>query len=144
MKKLNIKDKRFKIIPEARLVQGVMPEKGIFHDLKMGIKNKYRMLIREAVSYGNNEKFFSGCGTGFIHANAYCDKADTFDDKIGVEVCASKLELKNHRKLARWYNRAARDLQEASLIAQHFCIRHEEKAQAIEDDLCRHYGRLKV
>ena len=109
----------------------------------MGIKNKYRLLIREAVS---SDAFFNKGTPGLstIHANAYCDQNDEFDEKRGIEVCSSKLELKNHRKLAKWYDRAARDLQEASLIAQSLCIRHEDKAQAIEDDLVRHYGRLKM
>jgi len=140
MKRITIKEKEFKVIPEARLVQGEMMAKGVIHDLSMGIKNKYRILIREAIS----SRAFFNKNFSIIHANAYCDQNDTFDEKRGIEVCSSKLELKNHRKLAKLYDRAARDLQEASLIAQSLCIRHEDKAQAIEDDLVRHYGRLKV
>lgn len=143
MKRVEIKGKKFKIIPEARLVQGEMNEKGIFKDLKVGAKRKYKNLVREAVDYNKTNNWFN-MEPSKIYANAYCDKNDEFDERRGIEVCAAKLELKNHRKLAKWFSKAANDLLEASLLAQSFCVRHEEKAQAIEDDLCRTFGRLKV
>lgn len=140
MKRVNIRDKEFKVIPENGVVKGEMMTKGVAHDLSMGIKNKYKMLVRYAL---NSAAFFK-TNDSIIKAKAYCDSNDKFDERRGIEVCSAKLELKNHRRLAKWYDRAARDLQEASLVAQSFCIRHEEKAQAIEDDLCRTFGRLPM
>ena len=144
MKKVTIKGKTFKIIPEAKVIQGEMAEKGYEKDLSIGIKPIYKSILRYAIV---NDKVFrrhSLNETDIIHANAYCDENDTWDEKRGLEVCSSKLELKNHRKLAKLYDRISRDLQEAAIIAQSFCFHHEDKAQAIEDDLCRTFGRLKV
>ena len=145
MKKVRIKDKKFKIIPEAKLVQGEMAEKGYERDLRIGIKPIYKSILRHAALYDVTfrRKNYLNMPEE-IHANAYCDENDTWDEKRGIEVCSAKLELKNHRKLAKMYDRVSRDLQEAALIAQSFCFHHEDKAQAIEDDLCRTYGRLKV
>ena len=144
MKRVNIKGKEFKVIPEAKLVQGEMLEKSCDNDLKIGIKPIYKVILRHAILYDKVFRRHSLNETDIIHANAYCDENDTWDESSGIEVCAAKLELKNHRKLAKMYDRISRDLQEAAIIAQSFCFHHEDKAQAIEDDLCRTFGRLKV
>ena len=144
MKKVTIKGKTFKIIPEAKLVHGEMMEKGYEKDLRIGIKPIYKSIILVAIRFDKYLRRHTLNEEKTIHANAYCDEKDTWDEKRGLEVCSAKLELKNHRKLAKMYDRVSRDLQEAALIAQSFCFRHEDKAQAIEDDLCRTFGRLKV
>lgn len=144
MKKVTIKGKTFKIIPEAKLVQGEMMEKGYEKDLRIGIKPIYKSIIAFAIRLDEYLRRHTFNEEKTIRANAYCDENDIWDEKRGLEVCSAKLELKNHRKLAKMYDRVSRDLQEAALIAQSFCFRHEDKAQAIEDDLCRTFGRLKV
>lgn len=150
MKKVNVRNKEFKVIPEARLVQGVMTEKGIENDLKAGIKDKYKELIKNA-SYNYNGRNYITCGNIFdllkkknITANAYCDEKDEFDEKVGIDVCSEKLELKNHLKLARLYGKIAKDLSDAAMIANGFCTKHEAKAMAIENDLIKMYGREYV
>jgi len=144
MKRIKIKGKEFKVIPEAKLVQGEMLEKSYANDLRIGIKPIYKSILRHAVLHDEVFRRHTLNETNIIHANAYCDENDTWDEKRGIEVCAAKLELKNHRKLAKLYDRISRDLQEAAIIAQSFCFHHEDKAQAIEDDLCRTFGRLKM
>lgn len=143
MKEVKIKNKKFKIIPEAKLIKGEMYEKGYEKDLRIGIKPIYKSIIAFAAVLDRFMRTNTD-GAKLISAYAYCDEKDTWDEKRGIEVCSAKLELRNHRKLAKAYNRISRDLQEAALIAQSFCIRHEDKAQSIEDDLCRTFGRLKV
>ena len=147
MKKVNVRNKEFKVIPEARLVQGKMVEKNIDNDLKAGIKEKYKELIRFASdNYESNNVLdmllYDKIRT--VVANAYCDEKDEFDEKVGIDVCSEKLELKNHLKLARLYGKIARDLSAAAMIANGFCTKHEAKAMAIENDLVSHYGREYV
>jgi len=142
MKKVNVRNKEFKVIPEARLVQGKMVEKGIENDLKAGIKDKYKRLIRNASRKYTIFDFLMRENN--ITANAYCDEKDEFDEKVGIDVCSEKLELKNHLKLARLYGKIAKDLSDAAMIANGFCTKHEAKAMAIEEDLVRMYGREYV
>lgn len=149
MKRVEIGNKSFKVIPEARLIQGEMVEKSIENDLKAGIKEKYKKLIRFAGS--NYECAFNimfintaRVAANAVVANAYCDEKDEFDEKVGIDVCSEKLELKNHLKLARLYRKIARDLSAAAMIANNFCTKHEAKAMAIEEDLVRMYGREYV
>lgn len=144
MKKKTIKNKEFIVIPEAKLVKGKMPQKVVFNDLTAGIKKKYKDVIFEAADnyYGDDEFWLRDFDP--IEGKAYCDEKDEWDERIGIEVCAAKMDMKNHRKLARIYNNIAKDLQEAALIAQSYCIRHEDKAQAIEDDLVKYHGRLPL
>lgn len=132
MKKINIRNKTFKAIPEQKIVYGEMPLKWIDGDMKMGIKDIYKLVIIAAVGEKNADT---------IKAKAYCDERDEFDERIGTEVCSSKLEYKNHIRLAKAYSRAFRILTEASYIAEKLCRRHFNKANAIEDDLIRHYGK---
>lgn len=138
MKKINIKNKEFKVIPEAKLVSGVMPEKWIGKDLKRGIKPIYKSIIfnvaRWSSDYLDNE--FPA-----ISANAYCDEKDTFDEEIGIEVCSAKMEWKNHMKLAKLYDRMHKILIETAIIVGAWCVEHEKKAEAIEADLTKFYGR---
>ena len=147
MKKVNVRNKEFKVIPEARLVQGKMVEKNIDNDLNAGIKEKYKELIRFAC--GNYESnnildvlLYDKIRT--VVANAYCDEKDEFDEKVGIDVCSEKLELKNHLRLARLYGKIAKDLSDAAMIANGFCTKHEAKAMSIEEDLVRMYGREYV
>lgn len=146
MKRVEIGNKSFKVIPEARLVQGEMVEKSIEKDLKAGIKEVYKNLIRCAsnnyVEDFNIVSLFNVVPNKIV-ANAYCDDNDEFDEKIGIDVCAEKLEMKNHIKLANILDRISRDLMDASLIAQSLCVKHDDKVKAIEEDLAKMYGRLE-
>ena len=142
MKRVKIKNKEFKVIPEARLVQGEMIEKSFENDLKMGIKNKCKSIIRHGMLV-NDQNWPASLDT-ILHANAYCDEKDEWNEKIGIEVCAAKLDLKNHKKLAKQYGRLYRLLFETIDVVTELIEYHTKKAEAIEDDLVRTYGRMKV
>ena len=147
-KQVKVRNRTFKIIPEKKVVEGMMPGKNIDDILDCGIKRKYKDLISRAASNLTEDKYgywydVIGCPDD-VKATAYCDDKDVYDEKIGIEICSSKLDWRQHLKLAKLYNRIAKDLQEAALIAQSFCIKHDEKAKAIEEDLCRMYGRLPL
>jgi len=149
MKKLDIKGRKFKIIPEAGIVQGEKEENWIGKDLKRGIKPVYKSIINEIAFAIDRTHTFNAYGwpgesKPKIYATAYCDKNDEFDEKIGIEVCSAKLDLKNHRKLAKFYDRMHRILIETATIVGKMCIEHDQKAQAIEADLEKTYGRLSV
>ena len=142
MKKLKIKDKTFKVIPEARLVQGEMPTKGAeYRDLRRGYKPLCKRIIINCIRAVAPDMYHYDHIT---HANAYCDEKDTFDERTGIEVCSAKLEMKNHKKMAKAYMRLHNVLIETANIAYGLCMEHADKAKAIEEDLVEHYGRMKV
>lgn len=139
-KEIKYRNKKLKIIPKAKLVDGKMDFKGISKDLKRGYKPIYKKIIDDAMYYlYPNWEYFDA-----IHANAYCDEKDTFSEKVGIEVCSAKLDMKNHLKLAKAYDRLHRILIETAVIVGSLCMEHTEKAKAIEDDLCTFHGRMKV
>lgn len=141
MKKVNIKGKKFKVIPEAKLVTGKKVAKQLIDDMKYGVRfNEADLIADTALILGI--PFFSN--DDYITANAYCDERDEWDEKRGIEVCASKLDMKNHYRLAKQYSRICRLLMETSNIVYKLCKMHVDKAKAIEDDLVRHYGRAEV
>ena len=116
MKKVEIKNKSFKVIPEARIVQGKMVEKDVQHDLKRGIKQIHKSIINDLSLDLNPQKVFWPTIKRLICATAYCDENDEFDEKTGIEVCSAKMELKNHKKLAKQYDKMHRILLEAANI----------------------------
>lgn len=146
MKKLIIKDKLFKIIPEAKLVIGTTNKKYIEDDFNHGVRREESYIISDAANcLGIHSSFdwFKDDDTT-VYANAYCDERDEWDEKRGMEVCSSKLDMKNHLRLAKQYSRIYRLLQETAATVYRLCKMHVNKAQAIEDDLVNHYGRMKV
>lgn len=143
-KKVKIKNKEFIVIPEAKMIKGKMVEKNYENDLKIGIKPIYKGIIRSAIILDFFSRKNNINKTEFVEATAYCGGNDEWDEKRGIEVCSAKMELKNHIRLAKLYNRISRILQEAAVIAQTFCIKHDKKAEAIEDDMVRTFGRLPL
>ena len=149
MKRAKKDNKEFKIIPETKMVTGEKYPKLIDSDFIYGVKEAERKIIGAAGdeldiiwdSYWidkDEEKEL------IIRANAYCDERDEWNEKTGIEVCSSKLDMKNHYRLAKQYSRIYRLLQETAATVYRLCEMHVKKAKAIEDDLVNHYGRLKV
>ena len=136
IKKVNIKNKDFIVVPEGRIVKGEMAERKVRDDIKMGIKPLYRSLLKLVADELDNGYDFDN-----IKAVAYCDEDDEFDEKAGIDVCGAKLDLKNHRKLERLYGKVCNTLMEVELIAIHMMEVHKHKAEAIEEDLRKTYGR---
>lgn len=149
MKKKIRGNKEFKIIPEAKIVVGAMPKKYIEDDFIHGVKEIQREIITEAaeqldICYGEDMWYFDAEENTTVQATAYCDERDEWNEKRGMEVCSSKIDMKNHTRLAKQYSRIYRLLQETSEVVYRLCELHVKKAKAIEDDLVKHYGRLKV
>jgi len=144
VKKIKYRDKLMIIIPETNLVKGTMRCKWIDKDLRGGYKPIYKIIIDfvMGILYPNMDIPFNK--DQVIEAYAYCDNKDTYDEKVGIEVCSAKLEMKNHIKLAKAYNRLCKVLTETADIAYQLCKKHVDKANAIEEDLARTYGRMKV
>ena len=143
MKKVRIKEKTFKVIPEAKIVQGKMPIKWYQKDMARG----YKPLHKRLMMFGMDMLYpliSDWSGDFFVHANAYCDEKDTFDEKTGVEVCAAKLEMKNHMKLAKAYAKLYVLMSDTMRDLAELCYEHSQKAAAIEHDLVKTYGRMEV
>ena len=141
MKKVTKKNKFFKVIPEAKLVIGEMRGTTVSNEVEnAGINYKQATLIQWASTVlGQDYDMFST-----IQGNAYCDERDEFDEHVGIEVASSKLDLKKHKKMAKRYWAIYRLLVDASTTAHKLYEKHHDKAQAITEDLDRHYGRGQV
>lgn len=137
-KKVSLKRKKFTIIPEANRVVGKMVEKtpldykdySELSDVTAALIDA--ALIDNLMSWVTNE--------GIIKATAVCDPKDEFDEKIGMDVCSAKLEMKNHKKIARSYIRASEQLREAADRAEDLFNKHFDKMWAIRQDLKEYYG----
>lgn len=155
MKKIFYRNKLFKIIPENNTVEGKATFKDFPEDLK-GIKEIYDNIIKSAMinlypdrySYviddNDNEIVGIAMVVDSVKAKSHCDIKDTFDEHTGINVCSAKIEKKNHLKLAKMYDRLHRTLIETAIIVAQLCIKHTKKAEAIEKDLCDHYGRMPL
>ena len=152
MKLIDNGNKVFKVIPEGKRVEGYLLGKWVGSDLKEGIKPIYKKIIKPLAEeltilnmndgsfyYNNYEEML----VPIINGKSLCDSHDEFSEKIGIDVCAAKMELKNHLKLAKLYSRMHKLLVETAIIVDAWCIKHQEKAMAIEDDLNNYYGRGK-
>ena len=152
MKLIENGNKVFKVIPEGKRVEGYLLSKWVGSDLKEGIKPIYKKIIKPLAEeltilnmndgsfyYNNDEETL----VPIINGKSLCDSHDEFSEKIGIDVCAAKMELKNHVKLAILYSRMHKLLVETAIIVDAWCIKHHEKAKAIEDDLINYYGRDK-
>ena len=143
MKIVSTRDKEFKIIPEKKKVIGTMPIKWIEKDI-----HNVNSTQRSIISMGMSVLFpdildwlsFWGLCEYKITATAVCDKRDEFDESKGIDICSAKLELKNHLKLAKAYDRLNRVLIETSNVVSRLCMKHALKADAIKQDLKRTYG----
>ena len=139
-KEVRHRDKTFKIIPEADRVVGWMQEKNeITYKDYSGLRRDYIDILMEAMYMGRDGNYKFNNEEEKIKALATCDPRDTFDEKTGMDICAAKLEWKNHNKMAKKYDSAHRKLIEAAQIAYGLCMKHYNKMKSIEDDLERTY-----
>lgn len=140
MKRVKKHGKDFKVIPEAKLVRGETYKATLLNELD-GLPFRHQRAI-----YGANAKrvFEYLTSPDRVYANAYCDDKDNFDENIGMMVCAAKLDKKNHLHLAKECERTYKVLMECAEFLEEKRQRHLEKAQAIEDDMVRTYGRMPL
>ena len=128
--------KEFKIIPEAKLVQGKAVRKHISDNIE-NLPYEEAFIIRVVDRFGDVKP-------NIVTANAYCDGNDTWDENTGVMVCAAKLDLRNHVKMVKDCERAIEILSKCIRHLEKMCQKHRRKAIAIEEDLVNTYGRLQV
>lgn len=149
MKKVSIRDKSFKVIPEAGKVIGEMPLKWISKDLRRGLKPIYRRIIEFGMDtlypkYSDLWLDFEDLyGSDTVKATATCDKNDTFDEDKGIDLCSAKLELKNHLKLMNAYDRLYLVLCDAAEHVLSMMGEHYSKAESIRRDIAKTYGGEK-
>ena len=140
MKKLNIKNKRFVVVPEKKMVIGRMNTSPVGFD-GSSCKPLHRELLRFAcdqIAWQSYE--MSGNFDGEYKAIAKCDDRDEFNEKVGIDICEEKLEMKKHLRMARVFDRVHRLLVETGMVAYQECVKHVNKANAIKEDLERMYG----
>ena len=135
MKVVNKNKKVFKIIPENKTTYGVSFRKSLYNEVTSVMTDAELDVMPE---YILNDSIF-----GYNMAQATCREGDEFDEKIGMDVVAAKLDKKNHEWMAHNYDHALRDMQSAMRKLEDLCNKHLKKARAIEKDLENHYGWRK-
>lgn len=135
MKVVNKNKKVFKIIPENKTTYGVSFRKSLYNEVTSVMTDAELDVMPE---YILNDSIF-----GYNMAQATCREGDEFDEKIGMDVVAAKLDKKNHEWMAHNYDHALRDMQSAMRKLEDLCNKHLKKARAIEKDLEEHYGWRK-
>lgn len=135
MKIINKNKKAFKIIPENKTTYGASLRKSLYNEVTSVMTDAELDVMQD---YILNDSIF-----GYNIAQATCREGDEFDEKIGVDVVAAKLDKKNHEWMARNYDHALRDMQSAMRELEDLCNKHLRKARAIEKDLEEHYGWRK-
>lgn len=135
MKIVNKNKKAFKIIPENKTTYGVSFRKSLYDEVTSVMTDAELGVMPE---YILDDSIF-----GYNMARATCREGDEFDEKIGMDVVAAKLDKKNHEWMARNYDHALRDMQSAMRKLEDLCNKHLRKARAIEKDLENHYGWRK-
>ena len=140
VKVVSKKGRQYKVITDGRRVKGEMGGNWFLDDFKGGIKPQYKRILKSALI----------CDGYFCEdyldtkAVAYCDEKDEFDERTGIDVCEAKLFKNKHLKLAKIYDRLHRTLIETAIVAGELCMKHAKKAESIEKDLCKHYGRMPL
>ena len=141
MKKVKIKNRNYKVIPEAGLVIGEMKKKSIIDETD-DLNKLQKDILLSAIGVYNWLPFDNDNDN--IHANAYCDERDEFDEKIGIDVCTEKLYLKQHQQMLKQYEKAMKNLEYLADWIYGKAQMHVEKINSIKDDLVRMYGRGQV
>jgi hypothetical protein len=75
----------------------------------------------------------------YIKAIATCSDDDKWDEKIGKEIVNSKLDMKVHQRLAKKCRQFSETYFTLCKRFAELAEKHEKKADAIKNDLERHY-----
>lgn len=132
MKTIESGNKEFYISPEGKTIIGTMRrKKGSTYKDFSEIDDVTQSIIRYATDQD---------GSVNVYSAAVCKDPDEYNEKIGMDICASKLELKNHIWIANKYKAAHKRLQKAANRASELYYKHLNKALAIKTDLEEYYG----
>lgn len=134
MKKIGRKDgKSFKVIEENRTTYGTAPRRKMMDELCSILTEDELDVLPSFIVYD----FYSYIDN---KAQATCDDKDEFNEKIGMDVVAAKLDMKDHMRMAKNYDRALRVMNAAMRKLEDMCNKHMKKARAIRRDLEEYYG----
>lgn len=134
MKKIGRKDgKSFKVIEENRTTYGTAPRRKMMDELCSILTEDELDVLPGFIVYD----FYSYIDN---KAQATCDDKDEFNEKIGMDVVAAKLDMKDHLRMAKNYDRALRIMNAAMRKLEDMCNKHWKKAMAIRKDLEEYYG----
>lgn len=136
MKFVEKNNRKYRVIPEARKVICETQSYNIDNEWKH-VNKATRALLCDANSY------IKGLHNGMFEAyqtTAYCDERDEFDEKKGMDIASEKADLYRHESYIKYYERMIELLNEAAFVCNDLLIKHETKAQNIQDDMVRFYG----
>ena len=125
-----IRNKKFKIVPD-RAITGEKDRKAIYDDIH-GLPNIKFMTILAACG------FFRDATP--LKAKAVCDERDKWDEKVGMDIVSAKLDYKDHKQLAKQYDRIFRLLTECAWWTYRRLCWHNDKMKAIATDMEKMYG----
>lgn len=133
MKVIEKDGKTFFIVPETKTIVGTMYRKdwAAYKDFSE-TNDKIAWIIKDSTDLLDNHKR--------VNSVAICKDSDEYDEKIGMDICSSKLELKSHKSISNAYEVAYRRLQEAANKAFDLHCKHLNKEIAIKQDLNDYYG----
>ena len=140
MKKVTHHKQTYKVIEEASLVTTSQPKKNVISDLVSRVNMSVRNLIYDAMCLSGGYDYFDEP----VVANAYCCADDEFNERTGIDVCESKLALKQYKQLLRQCDKAYNLLMKASAAIRDRRQDYRSKIDSIESDLERTYGRLPL
>ena len=136
MKFVEKNNRKYRVIPEARKVICETQDYNIdkeWEHVNKGIK---------AILYDANS-YMPGLHNGMFEryeTTAYCDERDEFDEKKGMDIASEKADLLRHESYIKYYEKMIALLSEAVFVCEDLIIKHENKAQNIQDDMVKFYG----
>ena len=125
-----IRGKKFKIVPE-KAVTGEKDRKTLLDDIN-GVSAIKLETILTAGGYFSDDPP--------LKAKAVCDERDKWDEKVGMDIVSAKLDYKDHKQLAKQYDRIFRLLTECAWWAYRRLCWHNDKMKAIATDMEKMYG----
>lgn len=131
--------KKFKVIPENKVVVGEAYQKGLFDELADICTEAELEVIPINIKFDGLDQNLDAAVT---YAKAKCDPRDEWDKKVGIDIASAKLDLKEHLRKARKLERMLVVMNSAMRKIEDLCQKHQQKAKAIKKDLEDYYGGI--
>lgn len=124
--------KTFKIIPENKTIYGTSHRRSMLDELTT-------VLTDEEADFLPSFVVFECVMKKLNTAKAVCREDDDFNEKIGMDIAAAKLDMKEHLRFARTYDRMLRIMNGTMRKIEDLCNKHMKKAKVIQKDMDRYY-----
>lgn len=126
------RNKEFKIIPD-KAITGEKKRKDLWDDVNGVSIIKFKTILAAGdYIYPNDRQP--------LKAKAVCDERDKWDEKVGMDIVSAKLDYKDHKQLAKQYDRIFRLLTECAWWVYRRLCWHNDKMKAIATDMEKMYG----